>query len=137
MSGAALALLGSCFAPSAPPPTQAAGLDKRQLGQLAFIRRLALQLPGDWSHMGAEEPGQGGFDAYRYQLAMMSYALAIAQHHYTPAWRNGHRETSRRLIDKMLRFDVWSCWELTSRGARVTEPGLVVLRPGSIDAVAF
>lgn len=110
-------------------------LDAPQLGQLAFIDRLARQLPSDWVHMGSEEPGQGGFDAYRYQLAMMSYALSLAQYHYTPAWRERPMATSRKLIDKMLQFDVWGFWELTSRGFRGLEPDLTALRESMLDPV--
>ncbi|MEM6831984.1 MAG: hypothetical protein AAF562_00035 [Pseudomonadota bacterium] len=112
-------------------------LDDKQLGHLAFIDQLSRQLPGDWSHMGASEPGQGYFDAYRYQIAMMSYALSLAQYHFTPAWREHHSAVSRRLIEKMLRFDVWGYWELTSRGDITIDPSLTVLHKGLIDPVRY
>ena len=116
-------------------PSQTARLDEKQLGQLAFIDTLSRQLPNDWTYMSAEEPGQGDFDSYRYQLAMMSYALSLAHFHYTPAWPEHHRAVSRRLIDKMLSFEVWSYWELTSRGAKVVNPDLTALGKGWIDPI--
>ncbi|WP_156397225.1 hypothetical protein [Sphingomonas sp. Root50] len=110
-------------------------LDEKQRGQLAFIDHLSRQLPSDWAHMGSAEPGQGGFDAYRYQLAMMSYALSLAHYHHTPAWPEHHQAVSRRLLDKMMQFDVWGFWELTSRGVKALEPDLVTLRESQLDPV--
>jgi hypothetical protein len=110
-------------------------LDREQLGHLEFIASIADQLGGDWSRMGHSEPGQGGFDAYRYQLAMMSYTLNLANYHYTPAYRELHQETTRKLIDKMMRYDVWGFWEATSRGAKAFNPALKELTAGWIDPV--
>lgn len=136
IGGAALSLAApSLSSPLTSMPTDE--LDEKQLGQLAFVDALARQMPSDWSHMGSAEPGQGGFDAYRYQLAMMSYALALAHYHYTPAWRERHHETSRLLLDKMMQFDVWDYWEQTSRGGRNTDPDLTQLNEGWIDPVRF
>lgn len=134
VAGLGAASLGAAGVP-ALGATPRLKLDDRQMGQLAFIDAIARQLPGDWSHMGAEEPGQGDFDSYRYQLAMMSYTLSLAHYHYTPAWRDRHHETSRLLIEKMLRFDVWGYWEMTSRGAKLFDPDLQQLGPGWIDPV--
>lgn len=111
-------------------------LDDKQLGQLRFISNLADQRFNDWSHMDSVEPGQGHFDAYRYQLAMMSYASNLANYYYTPAYPELQRHVSERLIAKMLRFDVWGYWELTSRGFKTFDPDLVELTAGSIDPVA-
>lgn len=140
-SGAALPFLGTDAPRTAvlknDGPRGFLPLDDKQLGQLAFIDHLSRSLPGDWSHMGSHEPGQGYFDAYRYQLAMMSYALSLAHYHYTPAWREHHGAVSRRLIDKMLRFDVWGYWELTSQGASDVDPSLTELGDGWIDPVRY
>lgn len=140
----ALKMMGLLLAAGAFPTVRAVAgsqredvpvLNERQLGHLAFIDRLSRQIPGDWRFMGADEPGQGGFDSYRYQLAMMSYAVALAQYHYTPAWREVHAGIDARLIEKMLRFDVWGYWELTSRGYKGLDPTMTELREGWIDPV--
>lgn len=138
MAGSGALALGLALRPSRLlSATLSPELDEKQLGQLAFIDRLARQLPSDWAFMGSDEPGQGDFDAYRYQLAMMSYTLSLAQYHFTPAWRERHHETSRKLIEKMMQFDVWGYWELTSRGAKITDPDLKELGPGWIDPVRW
>ncbi len=110
-------------------------LDDEQLGHLRHFTRLADQIPGDWAHMGSFEPGQEGDDALRYQLAMMSYAVAAAQYHRTPAWRELYRGIFEKLIEKMLRFDVWGYWETASRGSKVFDPDLEELGEGWLDPV--
>lgn len=110
-------------------------LDDKQLGHLRFIANIAAQNANDWSRMDSSEAGQGGFDAYRYQLAMMSYAVNLANYHYTPAYRELHQQTTERLIEKMLRFDVWNFWEQVSRGAKMFDPDLVKLSEGWRDPV--
>ncbi len=138
LAGSGALALGLALRPSQLlSATLSPELDEKQLGQLAFIDRLSRQLPSDWAFMGSDEPGQGNFDAYRYQLAMMSYTLSLAQYHFTPAWRERHHETSRKLIEKMMQFDVWGYWELTSRGAKITDPDLKELGPGWIDPVRW
>lgn len=110
-------------------------LDDKQLGHLRFIANIAAQKNNDWSGMDSSESGQGGFDAYRYQLAMMSYTINLANYHYTPAWREQSQHTSEQLIGKMMRFDVWSFWEQVSRGAKAFDPDLVALSEGWRDPV--
>ena len=110
-------------------------LDSAQLGHVRHVVRLANQLPGDWSYMGHYEPDEEGDDAFRYQLAMMAYALGAAQAHHTPAYRELYRDTTEKLIEKMLRFDVWGYWENTSRGSKILDPGLEALGEGWLDPV--
>jgi hypothetical protein len=136
------ALLLSCVPPAAakpakPPvdPASYPALDDQQLGHVNAIVRLAGQSDSDWSGMGSSEPGQGYFDAYRYQLAMMSYTLSLASYRYTPAYRALYRDTDAKLIHKMMLFDVWGFWELTSRGAKAFDPSLTALGEGWIDPV--
>src|SRR2546430_15227035 len=73
-------------------------LDTKELGHLQHIYRLANQLPGEWAFMGAREPDQEGDDGYRYQLAFMSYVLALTQYHYLPNYRELNQQASGRLI---------------------------------------
>lgn len=110
-------------------------LDDKTLGHLRHIVNLSRQMPNDWSDMGPYDPSQEGDDAYRYQLAYMSYAVSLAQYHHTPAYRELWRDTMARLIGKMMRWEVWGYWELTSRGSKVLDPDLNGLREGWIDPV--
>jgi len=85
--------------------------------------------------MGPYDPTQEGDDAYRYQLAYMAYILGLVQYHHTPAYRELWRDTLRRLIEKMMRWEVWGYWELTSRGSKLLDPDLTKLGDGWIDPV--
>lgn len=110
-------------------------LDDRALGHLRHIVNLSRQKPGDWSDMGPYDPSQEGDDAYRYQLAYMAYTLGLVQYHHTPAYRELWRDTTARLIEKMMRWEVWGYWELTSRGSKVLDPDMTELGDGWIDPV--
>ncbi|MFA0812371.1 linalool dehydratase/isomerase domain-containing protein [Microbulbifer epialgicus] len=110
-------------------------LSANQLGLIQHLVRIAHQLPGDWSFMGALEPGQEGGDSYRYQLNAIVCALASAQYHWTPAYRELYQKAIQQLIQKMLRFDVWGYWELTSRGGILCDPEQEELSNGWVDPV--
>lgn len=110
-------------------------LDSKQIGHLRHIIRLSRQAPGDWSDMGPFDPTNEGDDAYRYQLAYMAYTLAVVQQQYFPAYRELFKDTFQRLIEKMMRHDVWGYWELTSKGSKVMDPDLEVLVEGWVDPV--
>jgi hypothetical protein len=97
-------------------------LSEKELGLVQFLIRVAQQPPGDWSYMGGKEEGQEGMDAYRYQLGYMAYALALAQYHKTPAYRELYQKALDGLIQKMIRKDVWYYWENTSKGFTMTDP---------------
>jgi hypothetical protein len=114
-----------------PIPT----LDPKQWGHIRHIIRLSRQAPGDWSDMGPFDPTNEGDDAYRYQLAYMAYSLAVVQQQYIPAYRELFKETFQRLIEKMMRYDVWGYWELTSKGSKVMDPDLDELVEGWVDPV--
>jgi hypothetical protein len=110
-------------------------LDDKTLGHLRHMVNLSRQIPNDWSDMGPYDPSQEGDDAYRYQLAYMTYALALTQYRHTPAYRELWRNTIGRLIAKMMRWEVWGYWELTSRGSKVMDPDLNGMGEGWIDPV--
>lgn len=110
-------------------------LDDKTLGHLRHMVNLSRQIPNDWSDMGPYDPSQEGDDAYRYQLAYMTYALALTQYHHTPAYWELWRDTIGRLIAKMMRWEVWGYWELTSRGSKVMDPDMNGLGEGWIDPV--
>jgi hypothetical protein len=91
-------------------------LSEKELGHVQWLVKLAQQPLGDWSYMGGLEEGQEGLESYRYQLGYMAYALALAQYHKTPAYRELYKNAMDNLIQKMVRRDVWSYWEHTSKG---------------------
>lgn len=110
-------------------------LGEDSLALLQHVVRIANQLPGDWSHMGGLEPGQEADDAYRFQLSAMVLMLATVQYHHTPAYRELCKSAIEQMIDKMMRFDTWGYWELSSRGGLADDPELQKLGEGWIDPV--
>lgn len=110
-------------------------LSDKEIGHIRWFVKLAQQPPGDWSYMGGEEEGQEWTEAYRYQLAFMTYTLALAQYHKTPAYRELYQQTMDRLIQKMTRRDVWDYWVEASKGSKKFNPGLKEQGPGWIDPV--
>jgi hypothetical protein len=111
-------------------------LSDKEMGHIRWIVKLAQQPPGDWSYMGGEEEGQEWMEAYRYQLAFMTYALALAQYHKTPAYGELYQKTIDSLVQKMTRRDVWAFWAESSKGGKKLNPALKEKGPGWIDPVA-
>jgi hypothetical protein len=98
--------LGSAQAasPLAPYPS----LDKKQLGAVRHLIELANLPPGSWQFMEPESVPSN--DAYQFQIAFASYALAVVQSQVTPAYREMYHQAFRNLIRKMLQRDVWGMW---------------------------
>lgn len=94
----------------------AEGLDTLQRGHLRRILNLSSQLPDDWSGMMGRSSLQEDYGAYRFQLAYMAYALALAHVHRLPAARGYFRRPFARLIEKMRSPDVWTYWHYVSTG---------------------
>jgi hypothetical protein len=116
-------------------PESYPALSSKEVGALRWFVKLANQAPGDWSNMGGLEPGQEWLEAYRYQLAFMTYFLALEQYHKTPAYRELITPTMDLLIQKMLRKDVWYYWAESSKGSKAFNPAIVEYGPGWIDPV--
>ncbi|KAL3464929.1 hypothetical protein BJX64DRAFT_275585 [Aspergillus heterothallicus] len=110
-------------------------LDKLQAGHLRHYHNLASMIDGEWHRMGGLEGGQA-IDAYRYQIAIMAYAVGLTHYHRTPALRGYYKPLVRRLIHKMLRREVWDYWYNTSCSGNVSDPGLKELRKPWADPVA-
>jgi hypothetical protein len=110
-------------------------LSEKELGHVQWLVKLAQQPLGDWSYMGGLEEGQEGLESYRYQLGYMAYALALAQYHKTPAYRELYQKALDNLIQKMIRKDVWYYWENTSKGFSATNPPQKGRGLGWIDPV--
>src|SRR3546814_5451876 len=91
-------------------------LDDKQAGHLRRILDLAERLPDDWSGMMNRSSVQEDFGALRFQLAYMSYALALTHVHRLPADPAVSRKLFQRLLEKRLSLDVWTYWRHVSTG---------------------
>ena len=60
--------------------------------------------------------GQDDFGGYRFQLAYMTYAMALAHMHRLPAAPGLFKPLFEKAIAKMLHPEVWIYWKDTSRG---------------------
>lgn len=110
-------------------------LSPEQAGHLRHFHNLASQRDGEWNLMGSQEPGQEWLDAYRYQLATMAYASGAAHYHRLPALRSTFKALLERLIQKMLRRDVWGYWFLTSHSGKFVDPDIEELRKPWADTI--
>ena len=91
-------------------------LDDKQTGALRRILNLSAQLPGDWSGMMGRDTMGEDFGAFRFQLAYMSYALAVAHAHRLPAAPGVFQKPFQDLIQKILSPDCWIYWSHVSTG---------------------
>ncbi|RKE36453.1 hypothetical protein B0G76_2639 [Paraburkholderia sp. BL23I1N1] len=91
-------------------------LDELQAGHLQHILNLAARLPDDWSGMQGKTSLQEDFGSLRFQLAYMSYALALTHVHRLPAAPAVFRPAFDALVQKMLSPDVWTYWHYVSTG---------------------
>ncbi|HZZ52093.1 MAG TPA: hypothetical protein VFE65_34790 [Pseudonocardia sp.] len=101
------------MAPSSTP------LSREQLGHLRHFDNLSRRLPNDWSLMHGKGQGQDDFGSYRFQLAYLTYALAITHRHRLPAAPGYFRPMMERVIEKILEPDVWLYWRDVSQGGSV------------------
>lgn len=125
---------GPVAAETADAAAAPSGMSDAELGHLVRFVDLTNQALDDWS--GWEARDQWGMDAYRYQIAFMSYALALQQYHSVPAWREVHRATLDRLMVRMLRKPVWEFWREVSKGKREWDPDWTEPAPSQLDPVA-
>jgi len=116
-------------------PEDYPSLSDKEMGHLRSAIKLADQLPGDWSYMGEKEPGQEHMEAYRYQLAFMTYFLALVQYHKTPAYREIYQRATDKFIQKMLRKDAGSYWPEVSKKGKIYDPDLKEFGPGWVDHI--
>lgn len=111
-------------------------LTDQQTGALRRILNLSSRLTGDWSGMmGFDVAGGEDFGAFRFQLAYMSYALALAHVHRMPAAPGVFKKPFERLIQKILLPDCWLYWSNASTGNGPLNSGLGEL-PRQWDPVA-
>lgn len=110
-------------------------LSREQAGHVRHFWNISTSIDGQWPHMGTQDPDQAFLDAYRYQLATMTYAAGVAHYHRLPAMRSLFQPLIRKLIGKMLRPEVWSYWYLTSQSGNRLDPDLNKLRQPWADPV--
>jgi hypothetical protein len=91
-------------------------LNDRQAGHLRRMIDLSEQLPDDWSGMMGRSTMQEDFSALRFQLAYMSYALALTHVHRLPAAPAVFKTPFDNLIQKIMSPDVWTYWHYVSTG---------------------
>jgi hypothetical protein len=92
------------------------------------MHNIATQLDGDFTFMGAQEPSQEWDTAYRYQISAMAYATGAAHYHHLPVMRSMFKSLIHKLIQKMLRREVWGYWYLTSQSGVRLDPDPKELR---------
>ncbi|KAF4462881.1 linalool dehydratase-isomerase precursor [Fusarium albosuccineum] len=110
-------------------------LSREQAGHLRHFHNLSSQRDGEWQHMGTQDAGQEWLDAYRYQLAIMTYAAATAHYNRLPVLRSAFRNLMLNLIHKMLLRDVWGYWFLTSHSGVFVDPDIKELRKPWADPI--
>ena len=66
-------------------PEASTPLSDRQAGHLRHFANLSRRPVNDWSGMQGRGTGQDDFGGYRFQLAYMAYAIALAHRHRLPA----------------------------------------------------
>jgi hypothetical protein len=120
-------------------------MDAKQLGTVRYIVYQANQLPGHWGDM---TPRDLSYDNQQFQLAFMSYSLAVAQAEYVPAYRELYEKAQLRLIKKMMEEEVWDNWvELVEGKFKVEDaqkympsvlpPGQDIRDPVGVDDIAY
>jgi len=92
----------------------------KEMGQLRWMLEIADQDVDDFEYLVGS--GQAGMEAYRYQLAFMTYFLAIEQYHKLSACPEIIRPRMDRLIEKMIQKPVWEFWAEVSQGVPAYEP---------------
>jgi len=127
-------ILGTTAAWGAPLTHDTApSLSDEELGHLRNFAHLVNQDLDDWT--GWEASDQKGMDAYRYQIAFMTYALSLQQYHSVPAYRDVYQDTIDRLITRMIQKPVWEFWEQVSQSSPQFDPDYEGPRPAVKDPV--
>lgn len=111
---ATVAIASTSAAAQPVSPKDYPGLGDKELGQVRHLIKMGNQLPGDWSGFGTQwevtERSLG------FQSAFSVMALALAQHQYTPAYREPYKQAIEDYIAKLQHPDVWERWIFSSRG---------------------
>lgn len=112
------------------PPT---AMSDDELAHLVHFVKLTNQDLNDWS--GWEAHDQENMESYRYQIAFMAYALSLQQYLSVPAWREVHKATADRLMERMLQKPVWEFWAEVSKTRKDYDPDWEGPQPSKHDPV--
>jgi hypothetical protein len=88
------------------PDTARTELTPEQVGHLRHFANLLGQQSNDWSFMQGKGLGQDDFGGYRFQLAYMTYAMALTHVHRLPAAPGLFKPLFEKAIAKMLHPEV-------------------------------
>lgn len=114
----------------------AQGLSEAELGHLKYFQSLAEQPSGEWEGFYLT-PIEGMNFGLRFQLAFSTYAL-YAMARRTPAYRAPYLAAIEKLVEKMLRPEVWAYWfQGAVRSLPVLTSGEVVAerKPGAVEVL--
>jgi hypothetical protein len=110
------------------------GLTDEQAGHLRHFRNLAQQDDGDWTDM---QRGAGGLGAdYKYQMALMTYAMSLAHYHHLPAAPGFFKADFDRIVHKMMLRDVWENWIDISPSSPLFDPNFKQAKPHNWNPVS-
>jgi hypothetical protein len=118
-------------------------MDAKQMAVIRYYIHESRQMPGHWGEMETKIP----YNELPFELAFTSYALAVAQEEYVPAYRELYQDTQLRLIRLMLNKDVWGNWPKLATGKMYPEfkkylptvlpPGQQLQSPVGVDNIAY
>ncbi len=117
-----------------PASYQQIGTD--EMGMFRWYLSASDDALDDFSKIKSWDLDQFYISSYRYSIAFMTYFFALEQYHKLPAWREYIQPRMDRLIQKMLRKEVWQYWAVRSKGVSVIEPLLNTPYPEEHDPVA-
>ncbi len=114
-------MIGCCLAPVAWSqtlnPADYPALTDKESGQIRHLIKLSNNLPGDWSGYGRNSEWEATETHIQFHLSFSILALALAQHQYTPAYRELYKTGMENYLKKLTHPDVWQRWGgMSSRG---------------------
>lgn len=99
-------------------------LDELQSGHLRHFRNTLALPDGEWGTMTSDDPMHAGdWTGYQYQLSGMAHGMAQAHYHRMPGAPGFFRVDMDRVVQKMLRPEVWMYWYTMSQGGPMWNPG--------------
>lgn len=116
-------------------PSKYPAADEKEWGQLLWNLQLAGQDIADFTNYSKVD--DQGISACRYTLAFSAYFMALEQYHKFPAWQEVIRPAFDRLVQKMLRKEVWGYWSHESMGITKFEPDMDRPYPQNNDPVSL
>jgi hypothetical protein len=133
-------ILGWATEAAAVSPTP---MTAKQLAVVRYYIHESRQLPGHWGEMSTTLM----YNQIPFQLAFSSYALAVAQAEYVPAYRELYEKAQLGLIQLMVSKDIWGDWSRMATGKvfpefkkylpTVLPPGQELQSPVGVDNIDY